>query len=86
MGKHGGIRPGQGRKSKAEEQGLIAKLRGILSEEDEKQIWLKIIDQAKKGSKDHQQIIMNRLYGKPTEHKKIENDFEGVVILRKNAD
>lgn len=86
MSKAGGNRPGQGRRSKAEELGLIAKLKTILSEEDERKIWLKIIDQAKKGSKDHQQIILNRLYGKPTEYKEVKNDFEGIVILRKDAD
>jgi len=65
--KHGGHREGAGRKSKAEELGLIALIDEVVTQKDRTAIIKKLADKAKEGSFNHIQLFMYYYYGKPTE-------------------
>lgn len=61
----GGARRGAGRKSKAEEMGLPKLIEDCIGEEGKRSIVQKIYNQAKDGSFNHQQLLMQYIFGKP---------------------
>lgn len=61
----GGSRRGSGRKSKAEEMGLPALIEEVIGTEGKRALIQKINEQAKGGSFNHQQLLMQYIYGKP---------------------
>ena len=63
----GGKREGAGRKSKAEELGLPALVDEVIGEEGKRLIIEKVYVQAKSGSFPHQQMLMQYMFGKPTD-------------------
>jgi hypothetical protein len=77
-GQSGGKREGSGRKSKAEELQLPAMIEEIAGDEGKKEVLKKILDQAKAGSFNHQQLFMAYAFGKPTE--KIDLTSKGKEI------
>jgi len=66
-GQKGGKREGAGRKTKAEEMGLPKLIEDVIGDTGKKDLIQKIFDKAKTGSFLHQQLLMNYIYGKPTE-------------------
>lgn len=65
---NGGKRPGAGRKTKAEEMGLPLLIEECIGEEGKRLLIQAIKKQALKGSFMHQQLLMQYIYGKPTDH------------------
>lgn len=65
MAGKGGIIPGQGRKSKAEELGLSAKIDLSLGKEWTEDVLKAIHKEAVKGSLPHAQLLLAYKYGKP---------------------
>lgn len=63
----GGKREGSGRKSKAEELGLPVLIEECIGEKGKRLIVEKIYTQAKGGSFPHQQMLMQYMFGKPTD-------------------
>jgi hypothetical protein len=61
----GGSRRGSGRKSKAEEMGLPALIEEVIGTQGKRALIEKINEQAKAGSFNHQQLLMQYIYGKP---------------------
>lgn len=78
MAGHGGVRPGAGRKSKAEEMGLPALIEDVIGEEGKKKLLEGIYQKALGGSFLHQQLLMHYLYGKPQDHVDITSGGEKV--------
>lgn len=62
---YGGRRENAGRKSKAEELGLPMLMSEVITEADWLQIFRKIAASAKKGSFDHQKLLLEYKFGKP---------------------
>lgn len=74
-GNHGGRRAGAGRKSKAEEQKLIEKLKDKIGDDKAFEALEKLIEK-----KDFRaiQLYFNYRFGKPKEDVSISTDFEGI--------
>lgn len=62
---HGGIRKGQGRKPKAVELKLLERMDKALGENWDDEILRAAFKEAKKGSYQHQAILLAYKYGKP---------------------
>lgn len=62
---HGGIRKGQGRKPKAVELKLLERMDKALGENWDDEILQSAFKEAKKGSYQHQAILLAYKYGKP---------------------
>jgi len=71
---NGGNRPGSGRKSKAEELGLIGLIEDVVSEKERRAIIKKLAEKAKEGSFNHLQLYMAYYYGKPQEKINLSGD------------
>ena len=65
MAGKGGKTPGAGRKSKAEELGLAAKINLALGEEWTEDVLKAVHKEAVKGSLPHAQLLLAYTYGKP---------------------
>ncbi len=63
----GGSRQGAGRKTKAEEMGLPKLIEDCIGEDGKREIIEKIHAQAKAGSFNHQQLLMQYIFGKPSD-------------------
>lgn len=61
-----------GRKTKAEELGLPALIEDVIGKEGKKALIEAIYKEAKKGSYQHQQLLLAYIYGKPTETHKVD--------------
>lgn len=81
---HGGARPGSGRKTKAEEMGLPLLIEECIGEDGKRALINSIKKQALKGSFMHQQLLMQYIYGKPTDH--IDHTSKGEAITVKFTD
>lgn len=88
---HGGTRNNSGRKSRAEEMGLPTLVEQVIGEDGKKTLLEKIFSKAKEGSFLHQQLLMNYIFGKPTDKldvtskgDKIETTKE--IVFRNYAD
>jgi hypothetical protein len=92
MGKrHGGVRNGSGRKSKAEEMGLPALIEEVIGEDGKRDLIRIIYEKAKTNSFLHQQLLMHYIFGKPGDSVDITSkgqQIEGVkeIIFRNYAD
>lgn len=71
----GGARPGAGRKSRAEELGLPALIDEVIGTDGKKKLLARIHKQAMAGSEASQKLLMEYIYGKPTEHKKVDAEI-----------
>jgi len=78
-GRSGGVRPGQGRKTKAEELGLPMLIEDVIGLEGKRSLVAKINDQAQKGSFPHQQLLMNYAFGKPKENTDVSGNLTIIV-------
>lgn len=75
----GGIRPGQGRKTKAEELGLPRLIEEVIGEDGKKEIIEKLYKEAKSGSFPHTQLLMAYMYGKPVEKHEVAQDSQILI-------
>ncbi len=78
--RHGGKRPNSGRKSKAEELGLVALLDECWTPESRKRCLLKLAKLANDGEYEAVKILMAYAYGKPIDRKEISGP-EGVPLM-----
>ena len=88
-GKWGGVRAGQGRPSKKNEEELIRTIRaGLAKVGGEEALWKKIISGAMKGNTNDKQMLVYYLYGKPTERIQgtISTEFIKPLIIGKAPD
>lgn len=74
----GGVRPGQGRKSKAEELGLPMLIEDVIGIDGKKELIKTIYKQAKDGKEASQKLLMEYIFGKPTDNLKVDQE----VILK----
>lgn len=86
MAGHGGVRPGAGRKSKAEEMGLPALIEEVIGDNGKKEIIQNIFEKAKGGSFLHAQLLMHYMYGKPQDNIDITSGGEIIAIRFKDAE
>ena len=74
----GGAREGAGRKTKAEELGLPAMIDEVAGIDGKKEVLKKVLEQAKGGSYNHQQLFLAYAYGKPVE----KVDLGGGLVIQ----
>jgi hypothetical protein len=86
MASKGGKRPGAGRKSKAEEMGLAALLDKCWTQADREKCIRSLAKAASdplSGDRmDAVKLLMGYAFGKPVEHKRIEGEDGGPVVLK----
>lgn len=75
----GGKRAGSGRKTKAEEMGLPRLIEDVIGEEGKRSIIEKIHEQAKAGSFNHQQLLMQYIFGKPQDEIDITSNGKDIT-------
>lgn len=83
MAKHGGYRPGSGRKKQAIEDNVRATIQAALGDKSLEKIWKKVIEMAEQGSDKHIQILLNYYYGKPKDNE--GNPTEMIINVRRNG-
>lgn len=90
MDGHGGSRKGSGRKSRAEEMGLPLLVEQVIGDQGKRDLLTKIHEQAKAGSFNHQQLLMQYIYGKPQDKLDVTTGGEKIetkeIIFRNYAD
>jgi hypothetical protein len=80
QGQQGGKRDGAGRKTKAEEMGLPMLIEEVIGDEGKRELIKQIHEKAKSGSFNHQQLLMNYIFGKPTEKVVTKEIVEGQIF------
>lgn len=75
----GGARAGAGRKTKAEELGLSSLIDDVIGIDGKKDLIRIIHKQAKQGREASQKLLMEYIYGKPTEHHNIDQVTEFII-------
>jgi hypothetical protein len=76
---HGGRRQGSGRKSKAEEMGLVALLNECWTLAQRKKCIRKLATLAREGDMDAIKLLMAYAFGKPTEKRELSGPGGGAI-------
>lgn len=84
--KNGGLRPGSGRKSKAEELKLAETIDKALGETWVDDVLKQVYEQAKKGSFVHAQLLLAYKYGKPPDKIEHSGSIDGEWNVTLNLD
>jgi hypothetical protein len=79
----GGSREGSGRKTKAEELGLPKLIEEVIGLAGKKELIRKIYAQATEGKEGSQKLLMEYIFGKPSEHIRLDGELSQVVTWLK---
>ena len=74
MAGRGGVIPGQGRKSKAQEAGLAEMIDSAISREDWRKVFKKAIEKAHRGDMFAARLILEYRFGRPAQSLKVSGD------------